>query len=123
MSTDAVCDPHREVRRATWRRSIKRRYHEYRSFCRLHGIRPVGGGRWTSHCAEVRQSEAWEAYRKYGIFSVQNSWVLDSPPHRFWLDRLTVPEIRELGDGLLLFGVVSSDAPAAAGLREQEVAA
>ena len=46
-----------------------------------------------------------------------------SSAHRYWLDRFSMDEIRELGSGLLMFDVVSSDAPAAYGLPGKEVAA
>ncbi|MCR4341848.1 MAG: hypothetical protein NUW01_18385 [Gemmatimonadaceae bacterium] len=107
-------DSRREARRATWRKSIKRRYHEYRTFCEQNGIKSRGNGAWTSHYARIRRLPGW---------------VWRSPTHRYWIDRYSIEEIQELGGGLLLFAVddVSSDAPAVAGRtpgrREQEVAA
>lgn len=85
-----------EARRATWRRSAKRRYYEYRAFCRLYDIRPANR-RWTRHCAELRQLPEWHALR---VFSRQEAF-------RYWLDNFTVDEIREIGSGLTMVDVPS----------------
>lgn len=84
------------ARRATWRRSAKRRYYEYRAFCRLYDIHPAAR-LWTRHCAEIRRCPEWEALR---TFSAQEA-------HRYWLDNFTAAEIQDLGAGLTMFEVTA----------------
>lgn len=79
-----------EARRRTYRRSAKRRYYEYRAFCKSNGIQSRGNGKWQHHYSQIRRFPGW---------------VWERPSHRFWLERFTVDEICELGGGLLLFAV------------------
>ncbi|MCR4341616.1 MAG: hypothetical protein NUW01_17210 [Gemmatimonadaceae bacterium] len=89
-----------EARRATYRRSAKRRYYEYRAFCRMYDIRPANH-LWTAHCAELRLRPEWQQLR---AFARQEAF-------RYWLDNFSRDEILVLGSGLLM--VDADDAVAA----------
>lgn len=83
-----------QARRATYRRSARRRYYEYRAFCRLYDIRPANH-RWTQHCAELARRPEWQQLR---AFARQEAF-------RYWLDNFSRDEILEIGSGLLMVEV------------------
>lgn len=111
------------ARLRTYRRSSRKRYQEYVALREQYGA--PHREPWTAHLRELRHSPRCSPP---GLAAKPVKAVKPVvPDYDFWLEKvavgeLTMDQIRGIGSGLTMFDV-SSDAPAAEGLLEQEVVA
>lgn len=84
-----------EARRDARQGTYNRRYTAYRDLCAQLGLTGSVKTNWTSHYAELRGRQERVVTENAGLLAEESS-----PHRRFWLERFTLAEIRELA-GLL----------------------